>query len=104
MPRSGESGRCPGWGRRATRSTASEYRRLADDYFEVEKYTEFCATSLAHVDDLMLDWIASAEFDTLLVETVRATYPAHEQEQFLAHFRGLMWLWLDERGRAPRTA
>jgi len=82
----------------------AEYRRLADDYFEVEKYTEFCATSLAHVDDLMLDWIASAEFDTLLVETVRATYPAHEQEQFLAHFRGLMWLWLDERGRAPQTA
>ena len=40
----------------------------------------------------MLDWVASAEFDALLVETVRATYPAHEQEQFLAHFRGLLGL------------
>ena len=30
----------------------------------------------------------------LLVETVRATYPAHEQEQFLAHFRGLLGLWV----------
>src|SRR5215218_5985363 len=80
------------------------YRKLADDYFEIERYQEFCATSLPHVDELMLDWIASPEFDRLLVETVRATYPAHEQEQFLAHFRGLMWLWLEERGRAPQTA
>ena len=48
----------------------------------------------------MLDWIASPEFDALLVETVRATYPAHEQEQFLAHFRGLLGLWAHERGRA----
>ena len=51
----------------------------------------------------MLDWISSPEFDALLVETVRATYPAHEQERFLAHFRGLLGLWLDERGRAPQT-
>ena len=79
----------------------AEYRRLADDYFEVEAYEDFCATSLAHVDELMLDWIASAEFDGLLVETVRATYPKHEQEQFLAHFRGLLGMWVHERGRTP---
>ena len=51
----------------------------------------------------MLDWVASPEFDALLVETVRATYPAHEQEQFLAHFRGLLGLWVHERGRTPQT-
>src|SRR5687767_14941239 len=79
----------------------AEYRRLADDYFEVERYQEFCATSLPHVDELMLDWVSSAEFDALLVETVRSTYPEHEQEQFLAHFRGLLGLWVHERGRTP---
>ena len=68
------------------------------------RYQEFCATSLAHVDELMLDWISSAEFDGLLVETVRATYPKHEQEQFLAHFRGLLGLWVHERGRTPRRS
>ena len=52
----------------------------------------------------MLDWIASAEFDGLLVETVRATYPKHEQEQFLAHFRGLLGLWVHERGPDARRA
>jgi hypothetical protein len=82
----------------------AEYRRMADDYFEVPRYQEFCATSLAHVDELMLDWISSTEFDGLLVETVRSTYPAHEQEEFLAHFRGLLGQWAHERGRSLQTA
>ena len=81
----------------------AEYRKMADDYFEVERYTEFCSTVLAHVDDLMLDWVASAEFDALLIETVRATYPEHEQERFAAHFRGLLGLWVTERGRSAQT-
>jgi hypothetical protein len=81
----------------------AEYRTLADIYFEVDKYTEFCATALKHVDELMLDWISSTDFDALLVETVRETYPAHEQEEFLAHFRGLLGLWAHERGRSLQT-
>ena len=82
----------------------AEYRRLADEYFEVERYQEFCSTALAHVDELMLEWIASTDFDRLLVETVRATYPPHEHEQFLAHFRGLLGLWVHERGRSRRRS
>jgi hypothetical protein len=39
---------------------------------------------------MVSEWIASQEFDDLLVETVRTTYPPHEQEQFLGHFRGLI--------------
>jgi hypothetical protein len=79
------------------------YRRLADDFFEVDKYAEFCATALPQVDELMLDWVASTDFDRLLVQTVQTTYPAHEHEQFLAHFRGLVGLWAQERGRTPQT-
>ena len=65
------------------------YRKLADEYFEVERYHDFCDSRLAHVDEMVLDWVDSADFDRLLVDTVRSTYPAHEQERFLAHFRGL---------------
>ena len=79
----------------------AEYRKLADDYFEVEKYTEFCATSLAHVDELMLDWISSASSTRCSSRRCVATYPVHEQEKFLAHFRGLLGLWAHERGRTP---
>ncbi|HEY1488782.1 MAG TPA: hypothetical protein VGF84_21915 [Micromonosporaceae bacterium] len=73
------------------------YRSLADQHFDTDRYREFCAAHLAHVDDLAYDWIASAEFDGLLVETVRATYPANEQDRFVAHFRGLLGAWVSDR-------
>jgi len=58
---------------------------------------------LKDVDELMLDWISSPAFDALLVETVVETYPAHEHEKFLAHFRGLLGLWAHERGRSLQS-
>ena len=69
---------------------------MADEYFEVERYRDFCDSRLAHVDELVYDWVASPDFDALLVETVRTTYPPHEQERFLAHFRGLVGQWVGE--------
>jgi hypothetical protein len=75
------------------------YRKLADDYFETERYTEFCATKLRHVDEMVYDWVRSPEFDELLLDTVRATYPPHEHDQFTAHFRGLLGLWVSDRER-----
>jgi hypothetical protein len=73
------------------------YRKLADDYFETERYADFCAARLAHVDELVHDWVRSPEFDALLVDTVRTTYPAHEHDRFVAHFRGLLGAWVADR-------
>jgi hypothetical protein len=70
------------------------YRQLADEYFEVEKYEEFCSRYLADVDEIVHDWVSSAEFQSLLRETVRATYPVHEHEKFLGHFGGLIDAWI----------
>src|SRR3984885_12777718 len=76
------------------------YRRLADAYFESERYHDFCATRLPHLDEIVLDWVASPDFDQLLVDTVRSVSPAHEQDQFIAHLRGLLGLWVrDETAR-----
>jgi hypothetical protein len=76
------------------------YRRLADSYFETERYEEFCAASLGHLDAIVLDWVASPDFDRLIVDTVRSTYPAHEHEQFTEHLRGLLGMWArDESSR-----
>jgi hypothetical protein len=80
------------------REKLAEYRRLADEHFDTERYHDFCATRLAHVDELVLDWVASADFDSLLVETVRSTYPPHEHERFVAHLRGLVGQWVREQG------
>jgi hypothetical protein len=42
-------------------------------------------------------WVSGSDFDSILVETVRATYPSHEHEQFLAHFRGLVGMWVADQ-------
>jgi len=73
------------------------YRRLADEYFEADRYADFCATHLGHVAAMVYDWVRSAEFDALLVETVRTTYPAHEHDRFVAHFRGLVGAWVNDQ-------
>jgi hypothetical protein len=81
-----------------------EYRRMADEYFQVEEYQQFCAESLGHLDELVLDWVRSADFDRLLVDTVRSTFPPHEQDHFIGHYRGLLGAWVhDEEGRLARV-
>jgi hypothetical protein len=76
------------------------YRRLADDYFEVERYADFCASRLAHLDEAVLEWVEGSDFDRLLIVTVQSTFPPHEHDHFIAHYRGLLGAWAhDERGR-----
>jgi len=72
------------------------YRDVADAYFDSARYYDFCASKLPHLDELVLDWVAGPDFDRLLVQTVRAVYPAHEHDQFIAHLRGLLDLWVRE--------
>jgi hypothetical protein len=81
-----------------------EYRRLADEYFQVEAYQQFCADSLGHLDEVVLDWVRSSDFDRLLVDTVRSTFPPHEHDHFIAHYRGLLGSWAhDEEARLNRV-
>ena len=79
----------------------AEYRRLADDYFQVAEYDEFCATKLPHLDEILVDWVEGPDFDGLLVDTVTSTFPPHEHEHFVAHYRGLLAAWAkDQRAAA----
>jgi hypothetical protein len=87
------------------REKLTEYRRLADEYFQVDEYEEFCATAVPHVHELMLEYIESPAFDDLLVGVVTTTFPPHEHEQFVAHFRGLLAMWVrDQRAAAVPSA
>ena len=77
------------------------YRTLADKQLDVDRYREFCERHLAHVDEVSVAWVESPDFDRIIVETVRNTFPAHEHEQFIAHFRGLLGAWAhDQRAAA----
>ncbi len=73
------------------------YREFAESYFDTDRYWAWCEEHLAHLPAAVLEWVDSPGFDDLLVETVRATYPVHEHEQFVAHFRGLIGLWREDQ-------
>jgi hypothetical protein len=79
-----------------------EYRKLADAFFQVEAYEEFCADQLASFDELALEYFGSDAFDRLLVDVVSATFPAHEHEQMLARHRGLVGAWLADQSTVSR--
>ncbi|MGH3494632.1 MAG: ATP-grasp domain-containing protein [Sciscionella sp.] len=79
------------------------YQHLVDVYFQRDRYDEFCSAALPDLDALVHDWITSAAFDGLLVDTVRATYPTHEVDRFLAHFRGLLGMWVADNA-SPTAA
>jgi hypothetical protein len=80
------------------------YRALADSYFEEERYLDFCARSLPQLDEIVLDWVAGPDFDQLLINTVRSVYPPHEHDQFIAHLRGLLDLWVRDESTRLRAA
>ncbi len=73
------------------------YRALAEDYFENERYEEFCARHLPHVDEAMHAYVQSPAFDALLVDTVTRAFPAHEHEHFAEHYRGLLGAWVRDQ-------
>ena len=76
------------------------YLALADEYFETDRYRYWCGENLPHLDEQVHDWVGSDDFDRILRDTVAATYPAHEQEAFLEHFRGLLGLWSSDQQAA----
>ncbi len=79
------------------------YQRLADEHFEKDHYEEFCAAALPDIDEIVLDWVSSPEFEKMLDDTIVATYPEAEHDRFRGHFRGLLDLWkTDEAGRLSR--
>ena len=77
------------------------YLALAEDYFESQRYADFVARNLGYLDERVLDWVCGPDFDDLIVSTVKATYPEHEWEKFIAHFRGLTGIWATDHARTP---
>jgi hypothetical protein len=73
------------------------YRTLVDEHFQVDDYEELCAAALPSARELSVEWFGGPEFDALLVEIVRQTFPAHEHEQMVARHRGLVGAWVHDQ-------
>jgi hypothetical protein len=77
-----------------------EYRRLADAYLQAEEYEAFCAEALPQLHELVVEYVDGEDFDRLLVDTVRGTFPPHEHEHFVDHYRGLLSAWVGDQRAA----
>jgi hypothetical protein len=77
-----------------------EYFKVSQDYFQAEKFQEFCDKHLCHIDEVAQEYFASSEFDELLVRSVKESFPAHERDHFVGHYRQLMSKWAKTRDHA----
>ena len=80
---------------RSYREKLLAYEKLADAHLQTVEFEEFRAAHLSHLDEVMWHLAQSAEFDHILVQTVRTTFPAHEHDHYIAHYRGLLGHWVE---------
>ena len=72
------------------------YGKLADKHLQKDQFEEFRAKTLSHLDEAMWELTQTEAFDYIICETVQTTFPAHEHDMFIAHYRGLLKLWASE--------
>lgn len=78
----------------------TEYEKLADKHFETEKFNDFRANHLANLDEAMWGLVQTPEFDDIITQTVRTTFPEHEHDHYISHYRGLMSHWVESEARS----
>jgi len=74
------------------------YARLAHQRFESDRFVEFCAEHLRHVDEVTWEFFGTPSAKEAVRKKVEALFPAHEVEQFTEHFWGLIQFWRKTEG------
>ena len=54
---------------------AGGYRKLADEYFDTERYYDWCDSRLRPFDEIALEWFSGPGMDSVIVDTVRCDVP-----------------------------
>ena len=87
------------------RERLAEYAAITRKRMEADRFAEFCHTHLAHLDEVAWEFFGTDDARAIVREKVAALYPAHEVEQFTAHFWGLVQFWRKtERDRLDRVS
>ena len=77
------------------------YAKLAREHFESERFADFCATHLAHFDEVSWEFFGTPIAKDAVRQKVTALFPQHEIEEFTELFWGRIQLWR-EREAAER--
>ena len=80
------------------------YRALADEYLDVERFSEFLAGALPSLDEHVVEYVESAAFDDLLVRVIQEGEPPELHERLIEHSRTRVTDWVrDRRGGAASS-
>jgi hypothetical protein len=77
------------------------YRALSDAYFQTDEFDEFRAEALPHLEETMVEYVESPEFDELIVEIIRTEEPEEKQERLIERSRTAVAAWAADRRAAP---
>lgn len=69
------------------------YAAIAKERLEADRFEEFCAEYLGHLDEVALEFFASETAKSAVRAKVEALFPKHEHEKFTEHFWGLIQFW-----------
>ena len=86
---------------RGARPKIASDRPMKPTRLAAEEFEEFCATHLAHLDEIAYEFFGTNEARDAVRKKVTALYPAHEIEQFTELFFGRIQKWREQEGKGP---
>lgn len=86
------------------REKLREYAKLARKHFDSERFDEFCATHLAHFDEVAWSYFGSDRAKTAVRKKVEALFPKSEWDAFTEHFWRAVQTWRESEGKPVASA
>ena len=80
-----------------------KYDGLAKKHFDSDRFDEFRATHLKHLDEITINFFQTDRAKEIIREKVALLFPKHEIEQFTEHFFGLVRFWCKTEGDRLRA-
>lgn len=77
-----------------------DYAKLAFEYFEYDRFNEFCEQHLGHLDEAAYEFFGSDTVRDAISKKVTALYPEHEIEEFTELFWQRIQTWRSEQESA----
>ena len=78
---------------RSMREKISAYAAIAHERFETERFEEFCAQHLTHLDEIALEFFTTDVAREAVRQKVEVLFPAHEIEEFTELFWQRIQRW-----------
>ncbi len=75
------------------REKLTAYAEIAHDRYETERFWEFCAKNLPHLDEVTWEYFGTMRAKEAVRRKVAVIFPEHEIERFTEHFWGLIQFW-----------